>query len=163
MWINYFFNDDGTIKTVVQTKEGVPAVGPAPAPSPGTEKYAAANASVSGGAILANDDAATGGKCVQNLHPTGSSLQFNDVNGGASGGRATITIHYAAEDNAKLRLSVNDVDYSFVNTRSTGAWDNYTGQSYLTVPLKPGKANVIRLTGGNGGVNVDYITVNPLP
>jgi hypothetical protein len=55
------------------------------------------------------------------------------------------------------------VDYSFVNTRSTDAWDNYTGRSYLTVPLKPGKANVIRLTGGNGGVNVDYITVNPLP
>jgi hypothetical protein len=158
-----FFNDDGTIKTVIQTKVGVPAVGPAPAPNPGTEKYAAANASVSGGATLANDDAADGGKCVQNLHLAGASLQFNDVNGGADGGRATINIHYAAGENAKLRLTVNDADYSFVNTRATGAWNDYTGQSQLTVPLKPGKANVIRLTGGNGGVNVDYITVSPLP
>ena len=53
-------------------------------------------------------------------------------------------------------------DYSFVNTFPTGAWNDYAGQSYLTVPLKPGKANVVRLTGGHGGMNVDYITVSPL-
>jgi hypothetical protein len=60
-------------------------------------------------------------------------------------------------------LSVNGADYSFINTRATGGWSNYTGHSSLTVPLNPGQANVIRLTGGHGGVNVADIRISPLP
>jgi len=59
-------------------------------------------------------------------------------------------------------LTVNDADYSFVNIFSTGGWDQFTGLSALTIPLQPGKNNTLQLTGGNGGVNVDYIEVSPL-
>ena len=156
-----FFNDDGTIRTVIQTKKGVPAVGPAP--NPPMTKYPAANAAAGGGAVIADDNAAEGGKNAGNLHLADSYVEFSDVNGGKKGGRNTVTIHYATPEKAKLRLSVNGVDYSFVNTLPTGAWNDYAGQSQLTVPLQPGKTNVIRLTGGHGGVNVDYITVSPLP
>jgi hypothetical protein len=90
-------------------------------------------------------------------------LQWEKINGGRKGGRATIDIYYAANDNSKLQLLVNDVDYSFVNTPSTGGWNNYTGHSFLTVPLKAKKTNSVRLVGGQGGVNVEYITINPLP
>jgi beta-xylosidase len=157
------FNEDGTIQTIVQTKTGVPSVGPVPAPNPNTVKYEAKNASVGNGAAIESDSAASGGKSVQNLHLADSYLQFQNVDGGENGGRATIDIYFAALENAKLRLNVNAVDYSFVNTFSTGGWNDSQGHSCLTVPLAAGKTNIIKLIGGNGGVNVDYITVNPLP
>jgi beta-xylosidase len=158
-----FFNDDGTIQTVVQTTTGVPSVGPAPAPNPNMVKYEAGNASVTNGATIESDSAASGGKSIQNLNLTNSCLQFANVVGGENGGRATIDIYFATAEKSKLKLSVNDADYSFVNTLSTGGWTNYTGHAYFTVPLNSGKANTIKLTGGHGGVNVDCITVSPLP
>jgi hypothetical protein len=158
------FNDDGTIQMIVQTKTGVPSVGPAPAPNPNMVKYEAEAASiVTNGATIESDSAASGGKSIQNLNLTNSCLQFNNVDGGENGGRATIDIYYATAEKSKLRLIVNDADYSFVNTLSTGGWTNYTGHAYLTVPLNSGKTNTIKLIGGHGGVNVDYITVSPLP
>ncbi|HEX3856942.1 MAG TPA: carbohydrate-binding domain-containing protein [Verrucomicrobiae bacterium] len=149
---------------IVQTKTGVPSVGPAPAPNPNMVKYEAEAASiVTNGATIESDSAASGGKSIQNLNLTNSCLQFNNVDGGENGGRATIDIYYATAEKSKLRLIVNDADYSFVNTLSTGGWTNYTGHAYLTVPLNSGKTNTIKLIGGHGGVNVDYITVSPLP
>ncbi len=158
------FNEDGTIQMIVQTKTGVPSVGPAPAPNPKLVKYAAEDASFGGGAAIGSDDAADGGKSGQNLHLKGSYLQWEKINGGRKGGRATIDIYYAANDNSKLQLFVNDVDYSFVNTPSTGGWNDYTGHSLLTVPLKAKKTNSVRLVGGQGGVNVEvYQPSAPCP
>jgi len=156
------FNDDGTIQTVVQTKEGPPAVGTAPAPDPNLVKYAAASCTPANGAKLTDAAAASDGKSVQNLHLEGASLTFDQVGGAGADGRATISIHYAAEGTAKLKLYVNGIDYSFLNTPATGGWDSYSGRSQLTVTLGPGATNSIRLVGGNGGVNVDYVTVCPL-
>ncbi|NOS68588.1 MAG: hypothetical protein HOP33_01480 [Verrucomicrobia bacterium] len=97
---------------------------------------------------------------MQNLHLEGAYLELRNIDGGA-GGRATIGIHYAAEKSGKLRLIVNGADYSFVNTSATGGWSNFTGYSGLTVPLGPGKTNVVRLLGGHGSVNVDCLKVTP--
>jgi len=155
------FNDDGTIQTVVQTKAGVPAVGPAPAPNPNEVRYAAQDASVANGAQVEADPAAAGGKSVHDLNLDNAALAFNQVEGG-HGGRTTIAIHYATKDNAKLELFVNGENWSFLNTPATGSWDGYTGEAFLTVQLAAGNTNVIRLEGGHGGVNVDYITVSPL-
>ncbi|HWD91300.1 MAG TPA: carbohydrate-binding domain-containing protein [Verrucomicrobiae bacterium] len=98
---------------------------------------------------------------MQDLHLETSYLQFNQV-GDSRGGEATVGIHYAAASKAKLKLFINGVDYSFLNTPATGATNSYTGQSFLTVPLGPGNTNVVKLAGGHGGINVDYITVSPL-
>ncbi len=157
------FNEDGTIQMIVQTKAGVPSVGPAPAPNPWMVKYAAEVANVGGGAAIEKDDAAAGGESGQNLHLKDSFLQWDHIDGGSNGGRATIDIYYAANQNSKLQLLVNNFDDSFVNTPATGGWNDYKGHSCLTVPLKANKTNSIKLVGGNGGVNVEYITVSPLP
>jgi hypothetical protein len=157
-----YFNDDGTIQTLVQTTNGVPPVGPAPAPDPNLVKYPAANCTPDNGVKLEDDPAAEGGKSLQNFHLENAALQLDHVGVTSPTGRANISIHYAAESNSKLRLYVNGEDYSFVNTPATGAWHNYTGLSGLTVPLGAGATNSIRLVGGHGGVNVDYLTVCPL-
>ncbi|HEX3628793.1 MAG TPA: carbohydrate-binding protein [Verrucomicrobiae bacterium] len=141
----------------------MPAVGPAPAPNPNRIKYEAENADVGNGATINSDTAASSGKSVQNLHLAGSSLRFNAIDGGTNGCRATIDIHYASTERGKLRMAVNGVDYSFINTFATGGWSAFTGDSKETVPLEAGTTNVIEFTGGNGGVNVDDIAVSPLP
>jgi len=155
------FNTDGTIQEVVQTTTGVPSVGLAPSPNPKMIKYEAENAVVENGATIEKDGAASGGMSVMNLNNAKSSLQFNKVNGGRKGGRATIAIYHAGVALAKIRLTVNDVDYSFMNTLSTGSWSNYKGYTYETVPLKAGKTNTIKLSGDAGSVSIDYITVSP--
>ena len=155
------FNPDGTIQTVVQTKEGPSSAGPAPAPNPKAVKYTAKNAVLSGPAILSDDAAASGGKAIQNLHLVGSSCEFDKVDGG-KGGQATLDISHAGIAQAKVRLTVNGVDWSFLNTLPTGGWSDYTGHTTFTVPLKPGKTNTIKLTGGTGGLNIDSVTVSLL-
>lgn len=150
------FNDDGTIQTLVQTKTG-----PALAENPGTVKFEAASAVMANGAQLEDASSAEGGKSVHGLHLQNAYLQFNQV-GCGQGGRASVTIHYATPEKARLKLFVNGEDYSFINVASTGGWDNYSGVAFLTVPLRAGNTNSIRLLGGNGGVNVDYITLTPL-
>jgi hypothetical protein len=156
-----YFNLDGTIKPVEQTLTGVPSVGAPPAPNPKTVKYEAENGIVGNGATIGTVAAASGGKFVKDLNLPNSYLQFNKVNGGRTG-RATIDIYHAGPSQGKLRLTVNGVDYSFLNMLSTGSWNNYSGHAFITVPLKKGKTNTIKFTGGNSGVNVDYIKVSPL-
>jgi hypothetical protein len=156
------FNEDGTIQMIVQTKSGVPSVGTAPLSNPKAVKYDMADAVASGGATIGNDTAANGGKCGLNLHLAGAGLQVKAIDGGEKDGQATINIHYATAERGKLKLTVNDVDYSFINIFPTGGWNQYSGLSSLTVPLRAGKNNTVQLTGGNGGVNVDYIEVCPL-
>ncbi|HEX4084486.1 MAG TPA: family 43 glycosylhydrolase [Chthoniobacteraceae bacterium] len=155
------FNPDGTIQTVVQTKQGPPAVGPADAPPADAKIYGPELAATGNGAALVKDSAASTGEALENLHLNGSYVEWNRVHGG-TGGRTTIAITYAARDNSKVRLEVNGQDFSFINTVSTGGWDHYSGHAELTVSLQPGDANRIKFTGGYGGENIDHLTVTPL-
>jgi len=148
------FDADGNILKVVQTKTGVP--------STSAVKYGMEAATVGEGASIDDDDAAAGGKSVKNLHLARSYVQFDRVNGSAADGRTTLDIHYATDARGKLRLTVNGDDYSFLNTFSTGGFTNFSGKASLTIPLPPGPTNIIRLTGGNNAVNVDYITLTPV-
>ncbi|MDF2537609.1 MAG: hypothetical protein K0S76_630 [Herbinix sp.] len=155
-----YFNEDGTIKMVEQTRKGVEAVGNPPAPKK-VMKYEAEECVLGGGATVA-DKKDGSGKVVNNLHIQDSFCQLNNVDG-KEGTRATIRIYYATADAVpKLRLTVNDTDYSLLNALTTWGWEEYTGCTYLTVLLNPGETNTIKLTGGNGGINLDYITIEPL-
>ncbi|MBN9296337.1 MAG: family 43 glycosylhydrolase [Filimonas sp.] len=158
------FNDDGTIQLVKQTKTGPPPVKGKPGKliDPAGKKYEAASGAVGGSASVAENATASAGKYVTGLNSQGSTLTFSKVDGGKKGGRATIHVYYAAPVYAKLKLQVNDTDYSFINTLSSGGAIAFTGHTAITVRLKPGKDNVILLAGGNGEVNVDHIQVSPL-
>ena len=155
-------NNDGSIRTVVQTRNGPPPVGLADLPSSNAVRYDATTATVGGGATV-EGDASIGGSSIHNLHLPGSLVCWSNVSGGKLGGRATIDLYYAAQGDGKIHLEVNQVDYSFLNILSTGDWSKYTGHSYLTVLLKPGNGNVIKLGGGYHGANLDHITVTPMP
>jgi hypothetical protein len=152
-----YYNADGTIQEVVQTKTGPAAVGTEPAlPELGT--YQAENGTLAGGATVGNDATASGGKAVQNLHIANTSLTLGSLNGG-TGGRSTVHIYYSATGLAKVRLFVNDTDFSLINLPATTGWSDYSGHACLTVPFKPGQTNTVKLVGGNGGANIDYVKV----
>ncbi|WP_425400298.1 family 43 glycosylhydrolase [Aeoliella sp.] len=156
------FNEDGTIREVIQTKAGPPALSPSSHLSQTTEHYAITNATVGKGATVVEGQQASDGYAVHNLHLPDSFIEFTQVDGGEMGGRAYVEVAYAANEDAKLRLQVNDDDLSFINAVSTGGWDAYSGRTGLTVTLKPGRSNRVRFTGGNDGVNIAWFRVSRL-
>jgi Glycosyl hydrolases family 43 len=159
------FDTNGDILPLVETTTGPPQNGPSPSPSTNTIIYSVTNGIVGNGATFAQDSAAWDGWCVQNMHvATNTFLEFTNVDGGLNGGLNSMDVHFAVQGSgSKLRVNVNGEDYSFINTLDTGGWSTFTGDSYLTIPLAPGPTNVILFTGGNGGVNPDYVAFTPLP
>jgi hypothetical protein len=159
------FDTNGNILTVVQTTNGPPANGVSPLPGTNTIIYSVTNGTVGNGPIFVNDDAAFDDWCVQDMHiSTNTFFQLDGIDGGASAGLYSLQLHFAVDGSgSKLRLAVNGQDYSYINTLNTGGWSTFTGDSFLTIPLGPGPTNVILFTGGNGGVNPDYVAFTPLP
>ncbi|KAI7258806.1 hypothetical protein KC345_g10477 [Hortaea werneckii] len=156
-----YFNEDGTIRTVVQTREGVTPVGEAPFPNPEMTSYEAADSEAGGGAVISVTE--EGRTVAAGLDATDAYCRFQEVDGGAKGGRAEIRLQYAtAEPLAKLRLTVNGKDYSLINAPSTGGNTAFTGCTGLTVHLEPGSGNFITWTGGNGDIRISGMTVSPL-
>jgi hypothetical protein len=154
-----YFNEDGTIQTVVQTKEGVISVGAAPVPNPNQRIYSAEKCSVGGGAKIEKNE--QGKSAVNLLHHVGSFCQFDHIDG-EKGGRASIQIRYATSERlAKLNLTVNDNDYLLLNALSTESPFHFTGCASITVQLKQGNDNIIRFTGGNNEISLESITVTP--
>jgi len=156
------FNQDGSIKLVEQTKMGVPTIATKGVSNKKTIRYEAEKATISGTATVANETAASGGKYVTNLNANDANIEFSNINGGKKDGRATIHIQYAGAAYARIKLFVNGVDYSLLNALPTGNAATFTGHTALTVKLKAGKTNTVKLTGGLGEINIDYITVDNL-
>ncbi len=159
------FDANGNILPLVETTNGPPANGPAPVAGTNTIIYGVTNGTVGNGAIFASDSAAWDGWCVQDMHvATNTFFQLSEVDGGPEGGLDALDLHFAVQTTgSKLMLNVNGADYSYLNTPATGGWSTFTGNALLTVPLGPGPTNVILFTGGNGGVNPDYVAFTPLP
>ncbi|SED15754.1 family 43 glycosylhydrolase [Paenibacillus sp. GP183] len=154
------FDEDGSIRTVVQTREGVNPIGEAPAPNPRMKVYGAADCVVGGGAAV--EARQEGRSVITSLHGAGACCRFERVDG-AAGGRAEIRITYATTARlAKLRLNVNGSDYSLVNAPSTGGDDEFDGCTGLTVRLLQGAVNSIVWSGGYGDISIACMTVIPL-
>ncbi|MSA00220.1 family 43 glycosylhydrolase [Lactonifactor sp. BIOML-A3] len=156
------FDENGKILMVEQTLDSVEPVGPRVEPSEDMVTYQADEAELEGDAALLANDKASAGNVVTNLHKSGSAVVFNNVDGGEVGGRATIGINFSTPDKGKLKLIVNGVDYSYVNTLATGGKSFFTGHSEFTVnDMTPGATNTVRLEGGNSRVFLENITVTP--
>ncbi|PIH60500.1 family 43 glycosylhydrolase [Paenibacillus sp. LK1] len=154
------FDEDGSIRPVVQTREGVSSVGPAPVPARQQKVYAGAACQVFGGAEIRTLQ--SGQTVVGNLQSSEAYALFKNIDGG-EGGRASIELHYATgEQLAKLHLTINDQDYSLLNALSTGGLQEFGGITNVTVPLEPGNVNTIQISGGHGEINLLSLTVTPL-
>jgi hypothetical protein len=156
------FNDDGTIQMVKQTQSGVAKVETKESGKSKIIEYEAEGATIGGNAAIADDAAASGGKYVTNLNLTDSYIQFNNIQGNRKGGRATINIYHSGTSYARIKLVVNDTDYSYLNFLPASSTADFNGHTCFTVSLNAGKNNTIKLIGGNGTVNIDYIAISPI-
>jgi hypothetical protein len=173
-----FWNDDGTIKKVEQTKTGVNAVAPRiPSNTPGLEmkyydlisdnyeEYTKKTTYFVDEPYCMIKIANLEGDTVHNLHIEGSYIEFSGVDGG-NGGKALLTVIYASADNASSKVDasgdINKTGY-FLKLPDTGGWSNYDGKAKRLIDLKQGNDNVIRLSGGMGGFNVSEIIVSLVP
>ena len=144
-----FFNDDGTIKPVEQTKTGVSAVGDrVPANTPGLEakfydleaRYNYAGdysefeeetvytlASLyAGGQLNVNEaqfQSNTG--AVHNMERSGAYFEVTGINGG-NGGQAALTLIYASMDNSNVGIIVNGAAARFDNILRPNGSGNHT-------------------------------------
>ena len=171
------FAPDGSILPVVQTEEGVDAVGERVLVSPSkgciasitdeaalslytdVKTYRASSFDYGGGCNF-------NGTAIENLHLQGSWFEVNGVNGG-NGGRALVTVYYATQDTCATALVHSTGDKSgdgyFLAMRGNGSWSDYTAKATLLVDLNPGSDNSIRFTCGMFGVNVAKVTVAVIP
>jgi len=141
-----YFNGDGTIKTVVQTKKGgIKSTGNPPVFD--MRKYHGITGAY-GNKITFHKDGAI------SLPLEDSVCNYPNVDGG-NGGRATIYINYETDEKlAKVHLTVNDTDCSLLNMPDT------ENCAYITVNLHKGTDNIINLTNAKGNVKINYIAVD---
>ncbi len=163
------FNEDGTIKTVIQTKEGVKKLVEDTSNvreknniriSSGTVNiYKAADAILSGNAVI---NVTEQEKAIVLMNGEDASIEFNQVDG-VKGQRAALKIHYFTQENlAKIQLEVNGINHSLINAKYTGGLQENAGVTFFTVKLKAGKTNKIRLINTNGKILVDELEVELL-
>jgi len=155
------FNDDGTMQMVEQTKSGVASVGTKVISTKNAVKYEAENATMGGKATIVNDTSASGSKYVTNMDLADSYIEFKNIKAKRKG-RVTINIYHSGTSYSRIKLVVNGIDCSYLNSLPTGDTENFKGHTYFTVHLSPGKNNTIKLIGVNGNTNIDYITLTPI-
>jgi hypothetical protein len=156
------FNIDGTIQMVEQTKSGIASAGIKVSGTRKEIEYEAENATIGGNATIVNSTSASGGKLVTNFSSGDSYIEFDNIKGKRKGGRATVNIYHSGTSYSKIKLVVNGIDYSYLNAMPTSDPGDFKGHMFFTVNLMGGKNNIIKLIGGNGNINIDYITVCPI-
>ncbi len=114
----------------------------------------------------ANKPELNGDGSVRQMQRAGSYVEVSGIDGGR-GGLAMVTIHYGVVGTGTLQVSANGVkeprtgDVYFEST--PGGWSDYSGKLTCLAELKAGTENVIRFTGGRGGINLKDFTVTLLP
>jgi hypothetical protein len=124
--------------------------------------YQAEAGIISPGAHTVSDLTASGQEVVGQLGTVGRNITFDHIDGGG-GGTHPLFIHYSWPNATSTDLYVNGVLIKSVSLPATATVPGSSVYGTVTVPvtLKAGCENVLmlRTDSGNGGVNLDKITV----
>ena len=164
-----FFNEDGSIQKVNQTKDGVSAVGPVD-----PNEYESLHKTYDKSEFVEKTDygltnvevknANFNGKTISGFHIDNATATWSNING-CKGGKALITVTYATPESAVALVNTTadtaNTGY-FLRFDPTTAWNDYTGVATCIVDLNPGTNNTIKLTGSMGGVNINGFSVSLL-
>ena len=128
-----FFNEDGSIQKVNQTKDGVSAVGPVD-----PNEYESLHKTYDKSEFVEKTDYGLTNVEVKNANFNGKTISGFHI------------------DNATANTGY------FLRFDPTTAWNDYTGVATCIVDLNPGTNNTIKLTGSMGGVNINGFSVSLL-
>ncbi|WP_461224633.1 family 43 glycosylhydrolase [Lacticaseibacillus suihuaensis] len=153
------FNEDGTMRLVVQSRNGrLPLADAAPTPLGQLQAYGLNEAKLTGVAtrpFAGNyEDLAT-----EPIERAEQVVTFDAVDGFATG-RVNLGFHYATPAKlAKLQLFVNGKFETLLNLPFSGALDNFDGFSNYTITIRPGKVNQISIKGYEGTFALEALSV----
>ena len=128
-----FFNEDGSIQKVNQTKDGVSAVGPVD-----PNEYESLHKTYDKSEFVEKTDYGLTNVEVKNANFNGKTISGFHI------------------DNATANTGY------FLRFDPTTTWNDYTGVATCIVDLNPGTNNTIKLTGSMGGVNINGFSVSLL-
>ncbi|HMA99688.1 MAG TPA: family 43 glycosylhydrolase [Spirochaetota bacterium] len=114
-------------------------------------KYEAETGTVGNGATIEGDH-------IGNLHMTDAYFELSGIDG-HSGGQHYLDLFYASDEASVITVYVNGAEAGMLSCPETGGWNSYSGNTRIPVILDAGSNNVIRLAGGSGGNNADYIGI----
>ncbi len=144
-----------TLGVLVKTTPAVPAGIPAATVQSEAGTYG-------GGVTIDSNNAGFNGTGFANFPVTGGYLQFSGINGGASGGPATLAIRFAlgVTSSRTGRLLINGVGQN-ITFAPTGSWTTWTTLN-VPITLAAGSANTIRFeSNGQDLGNIDQISIVP--
>ncbi|HEV2663772.1 MAG TPA: carbohydrate-binding protein, partial [Blastocatellia bacterium] len=128
-------------------------------PPPSSTIYPAESAQFGGGAVFESTNGGFNGTGYINFSPNGGFLQFNNVDGGASGA-TTMRIRYAlgVTNSRTGQLTINGVSQS-ITFNPTGGWTTWA-VLVVNVNLAPGGGNtIIFQSTGQDLANIDQIQI----
>jgi len=180
-----FFNADGTIRKVIQTRSGPAQNGPNldlnaldlefgagnyeieidynELPKEGEvnlDDYtfnATYNANAASGVTIGGEAFINSDGAVGNMHLPGTYIEFTAVSG-ASGGKALLQLDYAqgASSDVTLLVAINSNKSYLLKCPPSGGWSIFKDNAYCLIDLSPG-TNVINLKGA--AVNIKSISI----
>jgi hypothetical protein len=128
----------------------------------GFEVYEVENSVLGNGASKSSaqeDQGASGGATVHNLHNADSYFEVINVDGG-NGGEGTLYLCYSnGNASSKTEVLVNGKSIDTFTLTSTGGWASFKTIELPINNLTAGKTNTIRCVGGQEGFNPDFIQV----
>ncbi|WP_256758770.1 polysaccharide lyase family protein [Cohnella sp. WQ 127256] len=127
--------------------------------TPGGPRYEAELTQLANGMVIVNDSNASGGKAVAQTH-TGPFTLLNIT--AAEAGYYTLTIRYAAAENASKTIVANGNPGVLIDLPSTGGWanSNHYKDRKVSIQLKQGKNNIV-VQSRTGGADVDFFELSP--
>jgi hypothetical protein len=128
-------------------------------PPPSSTIYPAESAQFGGGAVFESTNGGFNGTGYVNFSPNGGFLQFNNVDGGASGA-TTMRIRYAlgVSNSRTGQLTINGAPQS-ITFNPTGSWTTWA-VLVVNVNLAPGGGNtIIFQSTGQDLANIDQIQI----
>ncbi|MCL2488784.1 MAG: DUF5050 domain-containing protein, partial [Oscillospiraceae bacterium] len=115
-----------------------------------------AQATLAGGVFAASDSGASNGKSIHDMHNAGAAITFPSVET-KGGGNGILRVAYALDQSSSLELTVNGKSLGVIEMPQTGGWNTFKMvEMEIEDPLPAGNV-VVKIIGGNGGVNVDFM------
>ena len=121
--------------------------------NPDASSIEAEHATLTGGAQVYDDLAASGGSAVGFISSVGAGIRFDNTPESTS-----ISVAYASEMSGSISVYVNDVDVGAFEFAATGAWVGPYQSRDLTMNLAAGDSLSFQFDDGDTALNVDQIT-----
>ncbi|MDO6746719.1 CBM35 domain-containing protein [Gilvimarinus sp. 1_MG-2023] len=132
---------------------------PEPPEVPGLTASASGNvleaesATLLGGASIFNDEEASGGQAIENIHADGSGIEFSDVPHATA-----LQLKYAATESGTYSVYVNDERKGEITFEATGSLSgSYEDSDSIYIDLPKGATLTLKKDAGDGALNIDYL------